>query len=395
MKDEKLYTSCEATQEDFIKLWEKLVNIDTGSKYGQGINQMGKIIAAVLTELGAKVETIPMANPDHGSHITGIFAGEGQKKFLAMAHMDTVFPENTAAQRPFRIKDGWAYGPGVADCKGSIVLALFTMKVLRQMNFNQFGKVTLLFNCDEEIGSADSRPLIEKLAQEHDYTLCLEPGRKGDGIIIWRKGVSDMKLEVFGKAAHAGNNPEDGINAVSELIHQMQQISALENPEKKTTVTFTTMQGGDRHNVIPDYALAYADIRSLYPEEFDRIEKSSRELSKKTLVPGAKVKATLERGNPPFSQNKASDALIFLAQNIYKELGKSLNLEGAGGSSDANWAAAAGATAIDSLGPVEGGPCHTEEESSDVSSMVPRMYLLAQLIQQLSQNDFQPKMPIH
>lgn len=390
MKDENLYTSCEATQEDFIKLWEKLVNIDTGSKYGKGINQMGKIIAAVLKELDAKVETIPMADPDHGSHITSVFEGKGQKKLLAMAHMDTVFPEGTASQRPFSIKDGWAYGPGVADCKGSIVLALFTMKVLCQMHFNQFGKITLLFNCDEEIGSSDSRPLIEKLAKEHDYTLCLEPGRRGDGIIIWRKGVSDMKLEVFGKAAHAGNNPKDGVNAISELIHQIQQMSALENPEKKTTVTFTTIQGGDRHNVIPDYALAYADVRSLYPEEFDRIEKSGQEFAQKTVVPGAKVKATLERGNPPFSQNKGSAALISLTQDIYKELGKSLKLEGAGGASDANWAAAAGATAVDSLGPVEGGPCHTEEESSDVSSVVPRMYLLAQLIIRLSQNDSQP-----
>lgn len=387
MKNQALYNFCEATQDDFIKLWEKVVNIDTGSGYGTGINQMAQIAADFLKELGAKVEIIPTADPTHGSHVVGTFNGKGQGKILAMAHMDTVFSEGTAAERPFCIKNGWAYGPGVADCKGSVVLSLFTMKVLQQMHFDQYDTITLLFNCDEEIGSPDSQPLIEQLAQKHDYTLCLEPGREGDGAVIWRKGICEIKLEVFGKASHAGSNPEAGINAITEIIHQIQQMSTLEAPDKNTTVNFTTIHCGDRHNVIPDYAIAYADVRYVYPDEFDRIERMCHAFAQKNLVPGATVKAILEPGNPPFPQNEGSDALIALAQQIYQELGRSLKLTGAGGVSDANWAAAAGATVMDSLGPVQGGKNHSKDESSNVSSIVPRMYLLAQLFIHLGKKE--------
>ena len=383
MKNQELYANCEAQQKDFISLWKKLVNIDTGTGYDDGIKKTAAIIVDELKKLGASVETIPVKKPGAGIHVVGRFTGEGKGAILAMAHMDTVFPVGTAAKRPFRLQDDWAYGPGVSDCKGSIVLFLSAMKQLRKMKYNDFGTITCLFNCDEEMASFDSRGVIQKLGTEHDVVLCMESGQVGDGVVMWRKGSSEMKVEVFGRTSHAGSNPENGRNAIMELIHQIQQISNLGDHDKLTTINFTKINAGDRINIIPDYAVSYADVRALYSDELERIEVAVQALAKKTLIPDAAVKVTLQRNNPPFAKNQGTDRLIKIGQDIYEELEKKLVVVGAGGASDANWAAAAGAVVLDGLGPVKGGKNHTEHECTKVSSIVPRMYLLTRMFMEL------------
>ncbi|MBU2699453.1 glutamate carboxypeptidase [Sporomusaceae bacterium BoRhaA] len=383
MKDQLLYAACEKTQQDFVALWERLVNIDTGTGYGEGINQVVAIVAEQLKALGASIEIIPVEDATGGSHVVGTFEGQGKGKILAMAHMDTVFPVGTVAKRPFRIQDDWVYGPGVSDCKGSIVLFLSAMKQLKNLKYHDYGKITCLFNCDEETTSPHSRHIIKKLAHEHDYVLCMESGQVGDGVVMWRKGSAQMQLEVFGKTSHAGSNPENGRNAIMEILHQIQQLSTLENPEKLTTLNFTTIKSGDRVNVIPDYAMAQADIRTLYPEELDRIEVAAEKIAEQKAIPDTTVKVSITRGNPPFSKNPGTDDLVRLAQEIYSELGKKLIAVGAGGASDANWAASAGAIAIDGLGPVKGGKNHTEHECTKLDSVVPRMYLLTKMLMRL------------
>lgn len=383
MRDQKLYAACEGELQNFISLWERLVNIDTGTGYGEGIEQVVAIVASELKKLGATVEVVPVKKSGSGSHVIGRFTGRGQGKILAMAHMDTVFPVGTAMKRPFCIRDGWAYGPGVSDCKGSIVLFLFAMKQLVQRDYQDFDTITCLFNCDEEVTSVDSRYLIQELAPVHDVVFCMESGQVGDGVVKWRKGSSQLRVEVFGRASHAGSNPENGRNAIMEILHQIQQMSRLENPEKLTTLNFTTLQSGDRVNVIPDYAVAQADIRTLVPEELDRIENAIKKLAHQTLIPDTTVKAIIERGNPPFPQNPGTAKLVALAQEVYHELDKNLIAIGAGGASDANWAAEAGAVVIDGLGPVKGGKNHTEHECTRVDSVVPRLYLLTRLLMRL------------
>jgi glutamate carboxypeptidase len=260
------------------------------------------------------------------------------------------------------------------------------MKLLREMNYSDFAQITCLFNCDEEIGSPSSRGLIKKLAKEHDYVLCCEPGQPGDGVVLWRKGSAVMKVEVHGRASHAGSAPQDGRNAIMELINQITQLSQLADTEKLTTLNFTTIQAGDRTNVIPDYAVAKADIRAVYPEEFDRIENASERIAQKTTIQDTAVKITIERKNPPFPQNESTNSLIAKAQEIYAEIGMRLNETGAGGASDANWAASVGAIVMDGLGPVKGGINHTENERTNIHSVAPRLYLLARLFMELGKN---------
>ncbi len=373
--------SAERQQPGAIKLWERLVNIDSGTGDAEGLRAVGAIAIEELQKLGATIETVP-AMPAVGDNIVASFSGSGKGKVLLMAHMDTVFAKGTAAARPFRIEGGRAYGPGVGDDKAGIVVALSVLKILDELKFKDYARITLMLNTNEETGSRGSRALIEKLAREHDVTLNLEGGRIGDGITVWRKGSGTINVEVKGRASHAGAAPEAGRNAAMELAHQMLQLSKLANAEKGTTVNFTVIKAGDRKNVIPDHAVADADIRALVSEEFDRVEREMAEVVKNKLIPDTEVTATLTRSFPVMPQNAQTDALAAMAQRVYGEIGRTLQLVGSGGAADLSLSAGVFKPTLDGLSLV-GGNAHTDQEFVTVDSMVPRFYLLTRMVMEL------------
>jgi len=374
--------SAEKHKPGAIKLWERLVNIDSGTGDAEGMKAVGAIAIEELKKLGAAVETVSSA-PAAGDNIVATFNGTGKGKVLLMAHMDTVFAKGAAAARPFRIERGRAYGPGVSDDKAGIVVAIAVLNILQDMKFKDYARITVFLNTNEETGSRGSRALIEKLAKEHDVTLNLEAGRIGDGITIWRKGSGTIKVEVRGRASHAGASPELGRNAVMELAHQMLQLTKLADARKGTTVNFTVIKGGDRKNIIPDFAEADADVRAVVTDEFDRVERELAAAIRNKLIADTEVKATLIRTFPPMPQNAQIDALAAMAQRIYGEIGRRLNLEGSGGAADSSLAAGVFRPTLDGLSLV-GGNAHTDREYAEVDSMVPRFYLLTRMVMELS-----------
>jgi glutamate carboxypeptidase len=381
--------SAERLQPGAIKLWERLVNIDSGTGDMEGVNAVGAVAVEELKQLGAAIETVP-ALPAYGDNIVASLSGSGQGKILLIAHMDTVFKKGDAAARPFRIEGGRAYGPGVADDKAGIVMALSVLKILDDLRFKDFARLTLMLNTNEETGSRGSRALIERLAKEHDVTLNLEGGRLGDGLTIWRKGSGTINVEVKGRASHAGGAPELGRNAAMELAHQMLQLVKLANADKGTTINFTIIKSGDRKNVIPDYAVADADIRALVSQEFDRVERELPEVAKNKLIPDTEVTTTLTRSFPIMPQNAQTDALAAMAQRVYGEIGKTLTLGGSGGAADSSLSAGVFKPTLDGLSLI-GGNAHTDREFAVVDSMVPRLYLLTRMIMELSRGG--PKAP--
>jgi len=366
-----------------LKLLERLVNIDSGSGYEPGLTQVRDITVDELKKLGATIETFPNTAPDKSSHVVATLKGTGKAKILLMAHMDTVFKEGSAAARPFTIKDGRAYGPGVMDDKGGIVAGIYALKILKNLNFKDYAQITFLLDASEETGSDAATALIQKVAKEHDVTLNLEPGRPADGLVVWRKGSGTALVNVKGKASHAGVAPELGRNAAMEAAHQILQLGKLGDAEKKTTINFTVLNAGDRVNVIPDQATAKADVRVAVPEEFDRIEQDLTRVSADKLIPETEVTTQLIRGLPPMPQTAESDRLMNMAQGIYGELGRKLTVEGSGGAADASLAAAVGVPTLDGFG-IVGGNIHTPEEYAEVESISPRIYLLTRMIMELS-----------
>ncbi|ENA29107.1 hypothetical protein HMPREF1487_08526 [Pseudomonas sp. HPB0071] len=376
----------EQYKEEALKLLEQLVNIDSGSGYAPGLIQVGQIAADQLKQLGATIETVPNSPPDKSHHIVATLKGTGKAKILLMAHMDTVFKEGSAKERPFHIKDGRAYGPGVMDDKGGIVAGIYALKILKDLNFKDYAQITFLLDASEETGSDAATQLIQRVAREHDVTLNLEPGRPADGLVAWRKGSATATVDVTGKAAHAGVAPELGRNAAMEISHQVLQLGKLGDVEKKTTVNFTVIDAGDRTNVIPDSATAKADVRVAVPEEFDRVEQDMARVSANKLIQETDVKTHLHRGLPPMPQTAETDRLVSMAQNIYGEIGRKLTIEGSGGAADASLAAGVGVPTLDGFG-IVGGNIHTPEEYAEVESVAPRLYLLARMIMELAQRD--------
>jgi glutamate carboxypeptidase len=379
--EKPILDSAASHQPAAIQLWERLVNVDSGTGDADGLNAVAAIATEELRRLGAMVETVPTPAPAAGDNIVASLTGTGRGKVLLIAHMDTVFRRGAAVARPFRIEGGRAYGPGVSDDKAGIVMALTMLKILDDLKFKDYARLTLLLNTNEETGSRGSRALIERLAKDHDVTLNLEAGRAGDGLVIWRKGSGTIKVEVKGRSAHA-SAPHLGRNAATELAHQILQLGKLADPNKGTTVSFTVLSAGDRKNVIPDYAVAEGDVRVVTTEEFDRVERDMVELAKNKLIAEAEVTVSLTRGFPVMPQSQQIDALAAMAQRIYGEIGRTLKLEGSGGAADSSLAAGVFKPTLDGLSMI-GSNAHTEREYAEVDSMVPRLYLLTRMVMEL------------
>ena len=377
-----VYDQSAAYKDEALKLLERLVNIDSGSANTAGLERVRTVVVEELQKLGGKIETFP-ATPHPGTNVTATFEGAGTRKILLMAHMDTVFADGVAKAKPYYVKDGRAYGPGVMDNKGGIVAGLYAIKILKALNFKDYGRITFLLDTNEEVGSLDTTALIRRVAKEHDVVLNLEPGRPADGLVVWRKGSATALIEVKGKAAHAGVAPQDGRNAATELAHQVLQLGKLGDAEKLTTVNFTVLTANGATNVIPDNASAKGDVRAVTREEFDRVERDLARISQNKLIADTQVKTTLSRGLPPMPRTPESDALVKTAESIYAELGKKLTIEGSGGAADASLAADVGVPTLDGFG-IVGGGIHTPDEYAEVESVVPRFYLLSRMVMALS-----------
>lgn len=380
-RDEAVLAAAERQRADALRTLERLVNIDTETGHVPGLQLLGEYLADELARLGAQVQRLSAA-PMAGQNIVATFTGTGRGRILLMAHTDTVFKPGTAKERPFRIEGSRAFGPGVADDKGGVVAGLYALKILRELGFHDYATITFLLNPNEETGSLGTRGLIQTLARKHDVVLNLEPGRAGDKVLRWRKGTAVIEVTVKGKSAHAGTAPETGRNAALEAAHQALQISRLADPEKRTTVSVTVLQAGRNFNVIPDSAVLRADVRALAEPEFQRVERQLQESASRRLIADTEVTARLTRNFPPLPQNPTTDALITRAQAIYAELGRTLEAEGTGGGSDGSYAAATGTPTLDALG-FSGGNPHSEDEYVDLTTVVPRLYLLTRLVMEL------------
>lgn len=379
-----LLKKAQAEQKPYLATVEQLVNVDTGTGQEPGLKTVSALLVERLKALGAKVETSP-ASPSEGDNIVGTFKGTGQKSFLLMVHYDTVFLPGTAAKRPFKVDGERAYGPGVADAKGGVAMILHSLKLLQDDKFEGFGTLTVLFNPDEETGSAGSKKIIAELARQHDYVFSYEPPDK-DAVTVATNGINGVMLEVKGKSSHAGSAPEAGRNAAMELAHQMLQLKELGDPAKGTTVNWTMVKAGDKRNIIPASASAEADMRYSDLSESDRVLADAQRLVAKKLIDGTEVTVRLEKGRPPLARNAGSEQLAKQAQALYAKIDRSIEPIAMRFGTDAGYAYVPGSdkpAVLETMG-VVGAGLHADDEYIELSSIAPRLYLTVALIRQLS-----------
>jgi glutamate carboxypeptidase len=377
-------TAVKACEPDAHALLQKLVQIDSGTADIPGVTAVGALLKSELRRVGAQVESVP-ATTAAADNLLATIKGSGKGRLLLIAHMDTVFPHGTVALRPYAVTGERGIGPGAGDDKSGIVSAVCALRVLQQIRFHDYARITLILNSNEETGSVGTRELIRAQAKQSDVAINLERGIPPDGLVIGRKGSAVITLEVTGHAAHAGLEPEKGRNAVIEAAQQALRLGALADPSRETTVNVTVFEGGNATNVIPDHAIVKADVRAFTPEEFDRIEKGLRELASHTSVPDVQVQAQLARTFPPWPHAASTDALLARAQRLYAEIGGTLTGTVVGSSADVALAAATGTPSIDGVG-LRGGGAHGPEDHVDLSSIVPRVYLLSRMLMDLGRD---------
>ena len=346
----------------------RLVNVESPSHELAAVTASADGLAALIEErLGSAPELVP---GPAGPHVH--WRGGDRPRVLVVGHHDTVFPLGTLAARPFTVSDGRATGPGVFDMKGGIVTALHAVASIADST-----GVELLFTCDEEVGSATSRQLIEERASACGRVLVLEPSADGGALKVGRKGVGMYSVEVGGRAAHAGLEPEKGVNALVEAAHQVLAITSIGRPEDGTTVTPTVAHAGTAENVVPAAALIRVDVRVTSLDEAERVDKEMAALS--PVDPQATVSVRGGVNRPPM-QVESSVELFAAAQRAATDVGIGA-VEGVsvGGGSDGNFTAALGIPTLDGLG-VVGGGAHADHEWVDVASLPERAALLAALL---------------
>jgi glutamate carboxypeptidase len=380
-RDEKVYSAVEAHRDGALDLLKSIVNIDSGSGDIGGGEQVESILTPRLQAAGAEVRTEPAEVPTVAPNLVAVFHGSGKARVLIIAHIDTVFGPGTVAKRPFRIEGDKAYGPGVGDEKAGVVNAVTALEILHQLGFKDYATLTLLIDTSEELGSPGSTALIKSLAKQSDVEFNMEPGDPPDALTVWRKGAGDILIQVHGRAAHAGMVPQDGRNAVVELVHQLNALQGkFPASGDGITVNLTTIKTGDRSNIIPDFAEATFDVRFRVPEEFDKVLAEIKADVIPTLVTDTTVAVvTKSSAYPPLVENAQVEALGKRAQRIYAELGKTVGLSGNGGASESAVALSVGTTALDGLGYVGAG-FHTDHEWIDLTSVTPRLYLFTRLL---------------
>jgi glutamate carboxypeptidase len=300
-----------------------------------------------------------------------------QPKQLLLGHVDTVWPHGTLETMPVESKDGCLHGPGVYDMKGGLVQAVFALSALRELGLQPAVTPVFFMNSDEEIGSRESAHHIVRLAKIVDRAMIMEPSLGPSGQLkTTRKGVGRFIVQVRGKAAHAGLNPEKGISAILELSHVVQALFALNDPERGITVNVGTIDGGMRPNVVAPQSRAEVDVRVRTHEDAAMIEKAIHSLE--PSVPGTELQIEGRIGRPPLEATPRNRRLWNRAQEAAGSLGIELDEGAAGGGSDGNWTSLYTAT-LDGLGAVGDG-AHAVIEHVVEEKMPERAALLACLI---------------
>ncbi|MDX1621705.1 MAG: M20/M25/M40 family metallo-hydrolase [Nitriliruptorales bacterium] len=347
----------------------RLIEVESPSDEPEALRRCAEELDAILRErlgVGAEIDADANVRWSNG-------ASDSAPPVLILGHLDTVWPLGTLDRLPFSVQGDRVSGPGTFDMKGGLVAAIHAMAQLQAAG--ELPAVRMLVTSDEETGSLRSRGLVEEEAQRCRRVLVPEPCGPDGAIKTARKGVALGRVVAQGRASHAGLAPHEGINAVLGLGAVLEDIAALADDERGTTVTPTVFRGGNTVNTVPAEATVQLDVRFLDDRELRRLRDA---LNRLQAPNGVELEAELLLNRPALTE-AASAALLPALRAAAAEAGQELRTMTVGGASDGNLAAAVGAAVLDGLGP-EGDGAHAEHEHVTVRGLERRVALLAALI---------------
>jgi len=366
-------------QAAMVDLLGALVLLESPTTEEAAVTRLARFLARLWRQRGARAQLLHPRNA--GAILRAeVFLGRGrpQRQLLVLGHLDTVYPRGTLRRQPFRVRGGRARGPGTVDMKSGLVQALFAVEALQMLRLAPPRKLVFLFTSDEEVGSGAGRPVVEREARRSCAVLVLEPASGlGGALKTARKGVGEFTLTVEGRAAHAGIEPEKGVNAIEELAAQILRVKRLARPARGLTLNVGVIEGGTRTNVVPERARALVDVRIARGADGSWIERRMRAL--RPVNPRARLRVTGGLNRPPLERTREVAKLFRHAQQLARALGARLEESSTGGASDGNFTAALGVPTLDGLGGVGAG-AHSPGEFVVVRRMPERAALLAALL---------------
>ncbi len=366
-------------QGEMLRLLKNLVQLESPTSDKKAVDRCSAEVLKQLSGLGARVKKFPQK--EIGDLHLVEFGWPGTRAFrnpiLVLTHIDTVWPLGTIDKMPFYLSGDRVYGPGVLDMKAGIVMAVFAMAAIVNLGAIPRRQVWLFLNSAEETGNDESHRQIAALARKAGLVLCLEPGLPDGTIKVKRKGRVVVRIDCTGRQAHA-STPDKGINAIEELILQLQKLKKLKIKEMSLNVGL--IGGGEKANVVPEKAWAICDLRFWTSQDLHTLKSYLREL--RPAMKGAKIKASLQSFTPPMEFSPSSRLLFNQAREIASSLGIDLKPGQSGGGSDASIASHLGLPCLDGLGP-EGDGMHAPHEHLLLTTMIQRTALLTRLLLEL------------
>ena len=371
-----------ARQDNLLTFTRALVETESPSGDETGSRDVVSLIVEQAKSIAAVNSVERIAFPGFGEHvrITAFADGNQEQPIVLLGHTDTVHPRGSIKERPWRVEENRIYGPGIFDMKSNCALALELLRALAATGTRPARPITLLFMCDEESGSVHGRAVVEAEARNAHAVLVLEPSASGGRVKTGRKGTGMFTVEVHGRAAHAGLDPEKGVNAVLELAKQTVRLHELNDPANGTNVTVTIVNGGTASNVVPALATAEVDMRFTSVDLGVAVEYDV--LNLKPFDPRAQVLVTGGINRPPLERTSKVVELYKLARGIAEKVDFELGETSVGGGSDGNFVGALGIPVLDGLG-IEGDGAHAAHEHIMTDNIATRGAMIAGLIASL------------
>ena len=359
-----------------VGLLRRMVLLESPTSSKEHVDRLGTFVGDLCRDLGATVAVYPRQEVG-ALHIATWNDGAPGRPIMLVTHIDTVWPVGTLEKMPLREEGDLLYGPGALDMKGGVVIALEAIRGLRDQGKLPDRPIWIFFNSDEETGSFHSRELLMEKARQVGLVLVMEPASDQEAFKVWRKGIARYKVTAQGRAAHAGQAPENGINAVIEAAHQALAVHSLNDLPNGTSVSVTVMHGGFATNVIPAEATFDVDVRFLKASEAGRVDRAIKTLA--PVLPGAAVSVEGEIDRGPMERDEQMGRVVAQAQAIARSLGMEVGEGGSGGASDGNFTAAMGIPTLDGLG-AGGIGLHAAHEQVQIPSLPRRAALVAKLL---------------
>lgn len=368
---------CKAKTQHLLNKLETAVSYESHTPDKARVDLLGNYLHEELIGMEAEVEVIPRKLVGD-IQLAKWNSNSSAVPIMVVGHIDTVWPTGTLEKDiPIKITESHFYGPGALDMKGGVVAAMEAIRALLDRDEMPQRPVWLLLTTDEERASLHSRDLIQSLAQQTGLVLVPEPSGEYEAVKTMRKGFGRYTIRSKGLAAHAGNAPEAGINAVIDSAHQALKLHDMNDLPNGTSVSVTQSTGGIGPNIIPPQAELFVDVRFTKPEEGERIDQAIKDLEPVMLGGQLDVDGGLDRH--PLERNETMIATYRQAKQIAEALGLPLRETFSGGVSDGNFTASVGVPTLDGLGP-EGEGMHALHEHLLIRSLPRRTALIAGIL---------------